>query len=82
MKNKKRELKDRVTKRDLIIAGAIIAFMIISAILSYFCGSYGFLRHISGGEKLFRFWIVVVLIVLVIEVIVRGIKRGKGDGSR
>lgn len=77
MSDKKRELKDRVIKRDLIIAGVVAAFMIITSILSYFHGNYGILRFISGGEKLFRFWIIVILIILGIEGITRFIKRQK-----
>ncbi len=77
MSDKKRELKDRVIKRDLIIAGVVAAFMIITSILSYFYGNYGILRFISGGEKLFRFWIIVILIILGIEGITRFIKRQK-----
>lgn len=77
MSDKKRELKDRVIKRDLIIAGVVAAFMIITSILSYFYGNYGILRFISGGEKLFRFWIIVILIILSIEGITRFIKRQK-----
>ena len=77
MSDKKRELKDRVIKRDLIIAGVVAAFMIITSILSYFYGNYGILRFISGGEKLFRFWIIVMLIILGIEGITRFIKRQK-----
>lgn len=82
MNNKKRELKNNVTKRDVIIAVAVIAFMIISAVLSYFYGNYGYLKYISGGEKLFRFWIVVVLIILAIEGIRRVTKRIKEDKSK
>ena len=77
MSDKKRELKDRVIKRDLIIAGVVAAFMIITSILSYFYGNYGILRFISGGEKLFRFWIIVILIILGIEGITRFMKRQK-----
>ena len=77
MSQKKRELKDSVTKRDLVIAISIIIFMLTTAILSYFFGDYGVLKYISGGEKLFRFWIIIGLFILCLAWIVRIKERRK-----
>lgn len=77
MNDKKRELKDSVTHRDILIAGIVVAFILITAILSYFYGQYGILIYISGGEKLFRFWIIIALIILGVEGIIRVRKRRK-----
>jgi len=75
MNDKNRELKKRVTKHDLITAIVVVSFILITAVLSYFYGDYGILKYISGGEKLFRFWIIVVLIILGIAGVIR-IKKG------
>jgi hypothetical protein len=80
MSDRKRDLKDSVTKRDLIIASIVAAFILLTAILSYFYGDYGILRYISGGEKLFRFWIIVGLIILGIECFLRIRKKRKRRG--
>jgi hypothetical protein len=75
MNHSKRDLGDNVTKREVIIASIVVCFMLVTAILSYFYGHYKFLRLIAGGERLFRFWIVVILILLGIEGILRIIRR-------
>ena len=75
MNDKKRELKNRVAKRDLIIAIVVVSFILITAVLSYYYRDYGILKFISGGEKLFRFWIIVGLIILGIAGVIR-IKKG------
>jgi hypothetical protein len=66
MDQKNRELRNKVTRGDLISAALVVGFMIVTAILSYFYGDYGILRFIAGGEKLFRFWILVGAVIFVI----------------
>lgn len=71
----KRNKKENVTKQDLFIALIVIGFILTTAILSYFCGEYGILKYIAGGEKLFRFWIIIGAVILGLECIKRFIKK-------
>lgn len=80
MNNKKRNLKDNISKRDLVLSVIVISFILITAILSYFFGEYGILRYIAGGERLFTFWIIVGIVILGLEGIIR-LKKKIKNGS-
>ena len=65
-------------KRDVVIALSAVGFMLVTAILSYFYGHHKVLKFIAGGERLFRLWIVVLLVVLGVEGILRIIRKRRG----
>jgi len=77
MEQEKRDLRAKATKRDVIAALFVLGFIIITAILSYFYGNYGILRFIAGGEKLFRFWILVGVVIFGVYGVSRIRRRNK-----
>jgi len=76
----KRNLKGPVETKDIIIAVLVVSFMITTAIISFCFDQYEFFNFISSKEKLFRFWVVVFFILLILAGIEKLISRGRGSG--
>ena len=82
MSDNKRTLQNRATKKHLIISIIVVAFMLITAILSHFFDQYEIVHKLLGGKRLIRFWLVIIVILLGAAGVERLMARQKRENRR